>query len=63
MKKKLLLLIATLATGFGYHLYNKNKKESSIEIDERNLARDNNDFTVYHDDDLPNKNGGEEMFV
>jgi hypothetical protein len=59
MKKTITLLITALAGSLGYFLYKKN--ETPV-VDERSLARDNNDYMVYHDDNLP-KSKGDELFV
>jgi len=63
MKKNIILLTAGVIGGLGYYLYNKNKKEKKVIVeDERSLARKNNDYIVYSDD-LDYVNPKEEMFV
>lgn len=65
MKKKIALLIAGVASGLGYYFYKKNKKKEKVivDYDERSLAKDNNDYVVYSDDEVKDADPGEEMFV
>ncbi len=61
MKKKLALILTGVLGGIGLYLY-KNKTKKKNVVDERSLAKDNNDYVVYHDDDSV-KSDNEEMFV
>jgi hypothetical protein len=62
MKKTIALLVAGVLGGLGYYMYKKKDKKEKVVVDERSLAKDSNDYTIYFDEEEP-KQEGEEMFV
>ena len=62
MKKTIILFAAGVLGSLGLYLYKNKAKKKNAVVDERSLAKKNNDYVVYHDEEeLPNPKG--ELFI